>query len=308
MRLHVVVVIALCSCGKGAKDAPAPAPGSAVGGSAVASPAAGSGSAVAVVSALSPKLEAAKCGEPCLFLLDTPIAQLADTYKTRCGGMETKNLGFDDCKQLDYVRNCVYAAHGVVYKKKKWKQVFDAKPWYEPHAEVTAKTIAMSEVEHANVHELYLRGKACKKNLKISGADYERIKAWFAALPKPPMPKFTFAWNNFGAQEEPTELPVVDRKGLVTFLDDKNTELKHMVLSAKDVVGSYEDPATFAKQTKLLEAIHVTDSSKLRSIILEIELGHGTEDEPYTDSMTLRFVYDDKDQLVAFTGEHIAFD
>ncbi len=47
----------------------------------------------------------------------------------------------------------------------------------------------MTEVEHANVHELYERGKACRKNLNISGADYERIRNWFAALPKSPMPK-----------------------------------------------------------------------------------------------------------------------
>jgi len=306
MRLWVVVVIALCSCGKGEQDAgPKGAPGSAGSGSAVATPPAGSGSAVAG-SAPSPKIAAAKCGEPCLFLLDTPIAQLADAYKTACGGMETKNLGFDDCKQLDYVRNCVYAAHGLVYKKK-WKKVFEAKPWYEPRADVRAKTIAMSEVEHANVHELYLRGKACKKNLKISGADYERIKAWFAALPKPPVPKFVFAWNNYG-DNEPETLPPVDGKGLVTFLDDDTTEVKSKVRSGKEISGSYEEPATLAKETKLLEPIHVTDPSKLRSIRLDIELGHGTEDEPYTDSFTLHFIYDDKDQLVAMTAERITFD
>ena len=97
--------------------------------------------------------------------------------------MKTKDLGYEDCQQLDYMRNCIYAAHGLVYKKKKWK-LFAAKPWYEAHADFDAKSI--SELERTNVHELNTRGKACKKGLSVSGADYERLKAWFAAIPKPP--------------------------------------------------------------------------------------------------------------------------
>jgi len=307
MRLSlVVVVVAALGCGKGTDStAPAPAPvgsgSGGAGGSAAPPPAAD-----AAAAALSPKIEAAKCGEPCLFLLDAPIAQLTDTYKTKCGGMETKNLGFEDCKQLDYARNCLHAAHGLVYKKKKWKKLFEAKPWYEPHAEVDAKKIAMSEVEHANVHELYLRGKACKKNLKISGADYERIKAWFAALPKPPAPKFAFHWDNNG-EDEPSYAPS-DIKDFVAFLDDKETKLTSKVRAGKEVFASYEEPKALADDKKLLAAIHVTDPSKLRAIDVNIEIAHGTEDEPYMEEMNMRFIYDDKDQLVAVTGEHVAID
>ena len=42
--------------------------------------------------------------------------------------MQTKDLGYEDCKKLDYMRNCIYAAHGLVFKKNKWKAL-TTKPW-----------------------------------------------------------------------------------------------------------------------------------------------------------------------------------
>ncbi len=83
--------------------------------------------------------------------------------------MTTKDLGYQDCKSLDYARNCIYAAHGLVFKKKKWK-VFQAKPWYEARPEFKAKSISPLEV--ANVSELNKRGKACKAGVNVSGADF----------------------------------------------------------------------------------------------------------------------------------------
>ncbi|HEV7559467.1 MAG TPA: YARHG domain-containing protein, partial [Kofleriaceae bacterium] len=125
------VIAMVSACGK--SDAPAPVAGSgaasgsgtAGSGSAVAAGSgsatgSGSGSAVAAV-ALSPKIKAARCGEPCLFLVDTPLAKMTETFTAECAGMKTPDLGYTDCKQLDYVRNCIYAAHGVVFKKKRWK-------------------------------------------------------------------------------------------------------------------------------------------------------------------------------------------
>src|SRR5512140_228704 len=179
----ICVLAMLCACGN--HDAPkqAEATGSAAGsatGSAThgSTNASGSGSAAAVVAvavdaavtvpALSPKIKAARCGEPCLFLVDTPLDNLQATFTAECGGMKTPDLGYHDCKQLDYVRNCIYAAHGVVFATKKWKG-FGKKPWYDAHPEVSAKTV-LSPLEIANVHELNQRGQACKKGLAISGA------------------------------------------------------------------------------------------------------------------------------------------
>jgi len=205
MRRLAIVVAVMTACGGNKAETAAAGSGSATagGGSATASGSAtaggsaagsavGSAGSAAAAPPLSPKIAAARCGEPCLFLVDTPLARLTDTFKAACGGMKTADLGFEDCKQLDYNRTCIYAAHGLVWKKGRWKGAFANKPWYDPNPAIDAKTV-LSSLERANVHELYERSKACHKNLKISGADYDRIKAWFGVLPKqPPMPPVVF--------------------------------------------------------------------------------------------------------------------
>jgi hypothetical protein len=235
-------------------------------------------------------------------LLDTPIATLTETYKAKCAGIETKNLGFDDCKQIDYARNCVYAAHGLVYKKPRWKKLFETKPWYEPNAGITAKQIVLGDIEHANIHELYMRGKACKKNLKISGADYERIKAWFAALPQPAMPAQLFTGEDPEDGDE-TDVVGVDGKTFVTFLTDASRKIKTLATSGKDTVAQYLQPDDVAAQPKLLAKLKLTDPTKLRWIRLDVELGPGSE-AGFTAGLVMQFVYDDNDQLVAITAVH----
>jgi hypothetical protein len=243
-------------------------------------------------------------------LLDTPVATLADVFKAKCGGMETKNLGFDDCKQLDYARNCVYAAHGLVYKKKRWKKVFEAKPWYEPQPGVATDAIVLADVEKANVHELYMRGKACKKHMNISGADFERIKTWFAALPKKsPIPKYVFFFDNNGEPDDDSiDFKPKLGKELLTFIDEADSKAKAKVAAGKDLFANYEAPELIAANKKLVAQLGVTDVTKLRVIDLDIEIAHGTEEEPYSDGLNMRFIYDDKDQLIGITAEHYAFD
>jgi hypothetical protein len=151
---------------------------------------------------LSPMIRAARCGEPCLFLTETPLEKLVEVYRTECAGMETKDVGFGDCSKMDYVRNCVYAAHGLVYKKKRWKKVFEAKPWYQPNPTVLAKS-ALGPLELANIRELNLRGKACKKGMSISGADFARVSAWFKSLDKAPMlPKILYTHRGQVGRDE----------------------------------------------------------------------------------------------------------
>jgi hypothetical protein len=276
------------------------------GAAAGSAPMAGSGSAGSAGSAaaegpppLSPKIKAARCGEPCLFLTDTPLAKLLETYKAECGGMVTKELGYEDCKSLDYARNCIYAAHGLVYKKKKWKGVFSTKPWYEARPEFKAKSI--SPLEIANVSELNKRGKACKVGINISGADFERLKQWVAAAStgKLPPAKVFFVENERRKAAD-----------LAAFLKDEleASGVKRKLDLEADGTGAYEDWENVPPE--VVQAIKAPKGAKLRSILIEITDPNvsGTEEAPVTEGMTLRFVYDDKDQLLAVGGAHYLYD
>jgi hypothetical protein len=304
----------MCACGN--HDAPnqaaaaGPAAGSATGsGSTV-----GSGSAAAIAAvpvdaaapapALSPKIKAARCGEPCLFLVDTPLDRLPDTFTAECAGMKVPALGYTDCKQLDYVRNCIYAAHGVVFKQKKWK-VLTKKPWYEAQPEVSAAT-ALSPLELANVHELNQRGKACKKGLSISGADYERVKAWFAALPRSSrMPTLVFRDESW---DESEQLVALDGKAFFAWLLQAEPRARQRFAAGELTYASYES-ADGDRSPRLLEAIHAADPKQLRVIRVDFDSGqHGTEDAPFTGGTLVKFVYDDHDQLVAIEGASYGFD
>jgi len=295
MRLCIVAFV-LVACGKGS-DSSTPSGGS---GSAVAAAAPVADASVPIDAATiaSPsKLAAARCDDPCLFLLDTPIDKVEDAFAAACPGKKTKELPFE-CKQIDYVRNCIYAAHGVVYKKKKWKKLFAAKTWYEPHPDVKAKTITMPEVEHANVHELYMRGKACKKGMSISGADYERLAAWFKKRTPMPPHLFKTETNEMGGTPE-----AVDGKQLLAWLDSTDDKLAKQFKSGLTTVA-YEDAESLGDQAKLFDLMHGTDPKSLRIIAVSLELAHGDEEQPGSEDLTLRFFYGKDDKLVAIAGDH----
>jgi hypothetical protein len=60
----------------------------------------------------------------------------------------------------------------------------------------------------------------------------------------------------------------------------------------------------------VVKAIQAPAGAKLRSILIDINDPNvsGTEENPVTEGMTLRFVYDDKDQLLAVGGAHYLYD
>jgi hypothetical protein len=230
-------------------------------------------------------IETARCGEPCLVLVDTPLGKLAETYATECGGMVTKDPGFEDCKHLEFTRNCIYAAHGFVFADKKWKR-FEKQPWYR--ANPAFKPASLSALERANVHELDQRAKACKKGVHISGADHERVKAWFGALPKPELPKVLLSGEH----------PVTDAQ----LLQIVNGDRKNLRLPTK-AVASYDSALPVA----VAKALGVTD--KLRSILVDISGGIvGDEDNPVAEGTYVRLVYDTTDKLRAVTAHHYVYD
>ena len=229
-------------------------------------------------------IESARCGEPCLLLVDTPLAKLAETYAAECGGMVTKDPGFEDCKHLEFTRNCIYAAHGQVFAQKKWKR-FERQPWYR--ADPAFKPAALSALERATVRELEQRAKACRKGLHISGADGERIKAWFAALPKAELPRVLLSGD----------AAITDAQ-LMAIVKGERTTLR---LPA-NAVASYDSelPAVVAKA--------LGAQARLRSILVDIDRGTaGDEDNPVTEGTYVRLVYDDQDTLRAVTASHYVY-
>lgn len=297
--LALMIALAAIACGNKTEDKPAAAKSIEGSPQAAVTPAvgSGSGSAIAAAPALSPKIKAARCGEPCLFLVDTPLDKLVDTYKAECGGMVTKDLGFDDCRNLDYNRNCIYAAHGLVFKEKKWKQ-FAKQRWYDANPAFQASSI--SELERANVHELNQRGKACKKGLHISGADYERVKAWLEKLPKADFPPVILEG------EELDEARKMSRDDLVALLRTEfaGDDPKKKIRLPSNAVASYDTEIS----PVLLTALG-SPKDKLRVIVIDVDAGTvGDEENPITEGTYVRFVYDETDKLRAITAFHYLWD
>ncbi|MCW5803791.1 MAG: YARHG domain-containing protein [Deltaproteobacteria bacterium] len=244
------------------------------------------------------KVKEARCGEPCLLLTDTPLDKLLATYKTECK-KDTKELGFENCDQLDYTRNCIYAAHGLVFKKKKWK-VFEKKAWYEP---VAAFKSEISDLERKNVHELLTRGKACKKGLHVSGADFERLTAWFGALPKKPRDIPSVVWLE---EQKATgdELAKFLKEQLFSDEDPKAKKRKKFKFDAKTTAVYEKTTDDFPADA--LAAIKAPKGAKLRSIFVDVTTytSEGEGDDAISEGITLRFIYTDKDKLVGLAAAH----
>lgn len=251
---------------------------------------AGSGSATVAAATVDPKVTAARCDEPCLFLLDTPVDKLGDAYKAVCGkAMEA--LPFDDCAKLDQIRKCIYAAHGFVFKQKKWK-TYEKKPWYTPHPEF--KPTQISELERANVGELDARAKGCKKGLAVTTADLARVKTWVSDLAahRAALPKIVTK-NGEAASREP----------LFQFLTE---ELSGQPLTLdKDTTVTYEPELP----SRLVEAIKAPAGAKLRSIMID----HGStfavdKDNSITEGVQIHMIYDDHDAFLGIDISHYLYD
>lgn len=197
-------------------------------------------------------MRAARCDEPCLFLVDTPVDKLGAAFKTACN-KDMPDLELTDCRKLDVIRKCVFAAHGFVFKSALWKKAYEKKPWYVANA--AFRPAQISELEHANVADLDARAKACKRGITISPADVKRVRSWLAGLDKgkPALPKVVHVDHAAGK-----------RSGLVALvkreLDD--LDVKRIKLGADGSSAAYEDPLP----EDLTAALHIPAGAKLRSI------------------------------------------
>jgi hypothetical protein len=245
---------------------------------------------------LSPKIHEARCDEACLFLVDTPLDKLNDAFKAACPGKQAPEINLQSCAKLDYLRNCIYAAHGLVYTKKAWKSAFAKKPWYTPDPAVSAKTI-LDDLERANVHALRDSGKACKKGFDI-GTDYARIKAWFDVWPKrPPLPSVLFSGDS------PVDEVAIDAKTFATKLQAALGKGK-ISLGGKvnalnlgdDLHYTGADYPSDDMPTAMVTAIHAPDEKVLRGIRVAFPDAKPASDGSLTGSHVF-FIYDNKDKL-----------
>jgi hypothetical protein len=114
----------------------------------------GSGSAS---GSKAPQVDAAvaardeRCDDPCRYLAETALADVAAKVKTTCGS-EWPAASGKDCAQLDYQRNCIFATAGYTFKKAHYRAAFGMKPWYKARDDF--KDSDLSAVATANVAAL----------------------------------------------------------------------------------------------------------------------------------------------------------
>jgi len=233
-----------------------------------------------------------------LFLTDTPLDKLVETYKAECAGMETKAPSYEDCGQLDYLRNCIFAAHGFAFEKKKWKKAFADKPWYQIKPEFKASMV--SPLERATVTALNDQGKACKDGKNISAGDHARIKKWFDALPKVPdeMAKVLFIDTQ---KAKPAEL-------IAALIEEIDPEKKAKSYALdKRASASYE--TSEYGESDVISNLKLPKDAKVRTVLVDFMSDtHGTEDNPLMEGTHVRFVFDDKDALLAIGVSHYLYD
>lgn len=263
----MAIVCAAWGCG-GAPDVPPAAGEQVVERAAVADAAPGDAAPVASTDRFA-------CDDPCLLLRDTPLDQLGQAFAARCGKPLLPNN--QDCGLLDYERNCIYAAHGMRFRKKKWA-VYATRPWYKLRPEFRSREL--TQLERDNVHELRLRAQACRANdVHVSTADFARIQQWFAGYAKgaPAMPAVALSNEDR-----------VTGKELTAALRSLNLRLE------KETWMAYHDPERAVKAA-------LAGAAALRDVIVDLSpksCDHDDDGDGCTGPY-VHFVFDGKDALVA---------
>lgn len=53
--------------------------------------------------------------------------------------------------ELSYIRNEIFARHGYVFKKEKYRNYFNSMPWYVPNYNLGSSTNYLNSVEKYNI-------------------------------------------------------------------------------------------------------------------------------------------------------------
>ncbi len=136
------------------------------------------------------------CG--CRMLTKYSLEELEKgTHEKLCDG--DKLLARFNCDQYDVMRNCIYAAYGYKFKKKRWQTLFATKDWYKPSGNFRESQIPKVATE--NIRALKTRASQCRVGAesKVTKADVKRVRDWYKNRQKqiPPI-----VWHEEGGLED----------------------------------------------------------------------------------------------------------
>ncbi len=132
----------------------------------------------------------AMCADSCQLLAKYSLAALeGGLHEKICDGEKMVFLeGY--CQAFDEARNCIYAASGYKFKKKKWQRRFSRTSWYKGRHDF--KDGDLSAVATANVRELKKRADACREAKKVGDGDKKLVRDWLATKK---LPKILQIWD-----------------------------------------------------------------------------------------------------------------
>ena len=241
-------------------------------------------------AAEAPKPPAAKderCTTPCRFLADTPLAEVADKFKTACSA-DWPQTGPKDCAQLDYQRNCIFATAGYTFKKKRYQDAFGKESWYKARADF--KDADLSKVATANVAELKSRAGECRKGGVIDDKDRKAVEAWLAKLQagKPEKPEIIVEYGGGNADEFMKSLVAMKKQ----FAPKQLRGMRY--IEQADLMSEWVEPLEGKTIRKFVEAdFSEPDDGKCG----DEECGYG---------LALVFAIDDKDKIVGIEEQAAA--
>lgn len=96
-----------------------------------------------------PAATAAECKDTCLLLTRLSFEQVQKNICDLCGRhdpifceLDWPSSDVPSCSIWDEMRNCIFAAHGHVFKSQKYKTRFAGKPWYRANPKFDPKTLS----------------------------------------------------------------------------------------------------------------------------------------------------------------------
>jgi len=110
------------------------------------------------------------CKDSCLLLAEHSFNDVAQKlYCEKCKDFDEDACSLDwpssdvmGCEEWDYMRNCIFARYGYVFKKEKWKQKFLQKTWYKENPAFSKESLTQQAKD--NIAFLKKEAKECRKH------------------------------------------------------------------------------------------------------------------------------------------------